>query len=181
MKQLDGDDALLLFCSFNSTVLLGQDKLLCSLSKPGGNTQESSLNLSLSLTEGMFSWQRAAEEGNQPGNRNTRCLLKHLIKNWSNPLPKMALQPDCRQHVEYCRYLPMQVQNVQYVHQWAWGESCSDLHRSDSSPYTCHPIWMTWRMMKNSSAAIDQTNSSSCRSGDLFVVSFFPTTPSGSK
>lgn len=36
-------------------------------------------------------------------------------------------------------------------------------------------------MMKNSSAAIDQTNSSSCRSGDLFVVSFFPTTPSGSK
>lgn len=59
-KQLAGEDALLLFCSFNSTtVLLWQDKLLCSSNKPGGTTHDClHIRLSPSLIEGTFSWQR---------------------------------------------------------------------------------------------------------------------------
>lgn len=39
MKQLAGDDALLPFCSFNSTtMLLCQDKPLSSCNKPGETT-----------------------------------------------------------------------------------------------------------------------------------------------
>lgn len=95
MKQLAGDDALLLFCSFNSTTMfLCQDKPFCSFNKAGETTHDfPHFRLRASQRDDLGGkGQRVPPEGgNQFTNQNTLCLLKQLIKTGANPFLKMAL------------------------------------------------------------------------------------------
>lgn len=158
MKQLAGDDALLPFCSFNSTtMLLCQDEPLCSFNKPGATTHGFP-HIGLSeLRKGRFSWQRGACSSwrKKPIHQQEYCLpTKPINKNWSKSPPKNGSSSQKGDNVADTGLIPprwyKQCCMLSSEHR---GESCSDPHKSNSFPYPWQPLLShTQRMMKISSA-----------------------------